>query len=333
MRFVFLIPDFLENPLHARLMREWHRWPRLANSKLLRRYVRPPLMFAAKTISGGSLNIMRHCHVARSVGADAVMSTLWGRDDYGKLRIHDLPFIAWKDRRPDDVCILPDIATHYINDVKGPAIAYEQNPTRIYDDYNWRSDRVTIWTDSPFMLDLCHKVYPGKNIPIVPNIIDNKVFPFIPQEEREEGLLFAFPRKGKDYIEATREAYRNLGGTFWKFELVDGLTLHQLAKEFSRPQAMLASADIEGCALPPQESMASGMIVVGKNARGANFGMRHRDTAMIGDTPQEAAQCLRELEDLELRKKLSNNGLKEIQRLFPENEPSAFWRENLERWG
>ena len=333
MRFVFLIPDFLASPVKARLMREWHGRGRLLNSKLLSRVLRPPLMFAAKTISGGSLNIMRHCWVARSVGAEAVMSTLWGRDDYGDLRIHDLPFIRWKDRRPDDVCILPDIGTHYIDQVKGPAVAYEQNPTRIYDDFNWRSDRVTIWTDSPFMLDLCHKVYPGKNIPIVPNVIDNKVFPFIPQEDREEGLIFAFPRKGKDYIEQTQEEYRKLGGKYWRFELVDGLTLHELAKSFSRPQAMLASADIEGCALPPQESMASGMIVVGKNARGANFGMRHGETAMIGDTPAEAAKCLVELEDLQLRQKLAENGLNEIKRLFPENEPAAFWRENLARWG
>ena len=142
MRFVFLIPDFLSNPVHVKLMDVWHR--RFQRSSLLRRAVRHPLMFAARYISGGSLNIMRHCNVARSVGADAVMSTLWGRDDYGDLRIHDLPFIRWKDRRKDDVCILPDIGTHFIDDVKGPAVAYEQNPTRIYDDFNWRSSRVTI---------------------------------------------------------------------------------------------------------------------------------------------------------------------------------------------
>lgn len=333
MRFVFLIPDFLDSPLQARLMNFWHRRPQLYHSKLLRRALRPPLMFAAKTISGGSLNIMRHCHVARSVGAEAVMSTLWGRDDYGDLRIHELPFIKWSDRRKDDVCMLPDIGTHFIDEVKGPAVAYEQNPTRIHDDFNWRSDRVTIWTDSPFMLELCHRVYPGKHIPIVPNIIDDQEFPFIPQEDREEGLLFAFPRKGPDFIDATEASYRELGGKFWRFERVDGLTLKQLAKQFSRPQAMLASADIEGCALPPQESMASGVVVVGKNARGANFGMQHRETAMIGDTPQLAAQCLRDLEELPLRKKLAEAAFEQIKRYFPSNEPAAFWRENLRRWG
>lgn len=331
MRFVFLIPDFLRNPVQVKLMDVWHR--RFQRSKMLRQAIRPPLMFAARYISGGSLNIMRHCQVARSVGAEAVMSTLWGRDDYGDLRIHDLPFIRWKDRRKDDVCILPDIGTHFIDEVKGPAIAYEQNPTRIYDDFDWRSSRVTIWTDSPYMLDLCQRVYPGKEIPIVPNIIDDQTFPFIEQEDREEGLIFAFPRKGPEFIDATEAAYQALGGKFWRFERVHGLTLKQLAKEFSRPQAMLASADIEGCALPPQESMASGMIVVGKNARGANFGMVHRETAMIGDTPEAAAQCLVELEDLQLRKKLAHAGYEQIKRYFPRNDPSAFWRDNLRTWG
>lgn len=332
MRFVFLIPDFIDNPTKARLAKFWVMRRRLYNSKLLRRLLRHPLMYASKTISGGSLNLMRHCGVARSVGADAVMCTLSGRDDYGKLRILDLPFIAWKDRRPEDVIVLPDIGTHYFGEVKGRAIAYEQNPTRIYDDFDWRSDRVTIWTDSPFMLELCQRVYPGKNIPIVPNVIDDKAFPFIPQEDREEGLIFAFPRKGAGFIEQTREAYRDLGGKFWRFELVDGLTLKQLAKAYSRPQAMLASADIEGCALPPQESMASGVVVVGKNARGANFGMEHRETAMLGDTPEQTAQCLRELEDAQLRNKLSIAGFEEIKRYFAQNEPSEFWRANLEHF-
>ena len=333
MRFVFLIPDFLTGSLQVKLMDQFHRNRLLYNSSLLRKLLRHPLMFAGRYMSGGSLNIIRHCNVARTVGAEAVMCTLWGRDDYGPLQIHDLPFIAWKDRRDDDVCILPDIGTHFINEVKGPAIAYEQNPTRIYDDFNWRSDRVTIWTDSPFMLELCHRVYPGKNIPIVPNVIDNEVFPFIPQEEREQGLIFAFPRKGPDFIDATEQAYQDLGGKYWHFERVGGLPLHELAKQYARPQAMLASADIEGCALPPQESMASGVVVVGKNARGANFGMRDRETAMFGDTPQAAAEALVELESLELRKKLAQNGYDEIKRYFPANEPSDFWRENLKRWG
>lgn len=213
-----------------------------------------------------------------------------------------------------------------INEVEGPAIAYLQVPIHTHNNFDYLSDRVALWTDSPHMQRICHATYPGKAAQIVPNIIDNNAFPFISQAEREQGLLFAFPRKGPEFIAETQKIYTQLGGHYWRFELIDGLSIHELAQEFRRPQVFLASAEIEGCALPPQESMAAGIVVVGRTASGANFCMEHRKTAMIAENPEQAAQCLLALEDEVLRNQISHNAYNYISRYFAAGEPKQFWQ-------
>jgi glycosyltransferase involved in cell wall biosynthesis len=225
----------------------------------------------------------------------------------------------------DDVCIVPDFCSNLADDVSGTTIVYEQAPHLVRREFDYMRPSVLLWTDSPFMFERCREVLPGKDAKIVPNIVDDVAFKFRPQSERTQGLLFAFPRKGPEFIEATRRAYQALGGTFWRFELVHGLSLNELAQRMQEPQAFLASADVEGCALPPQESMAAGIVVVGKDARGANFSMQHRETAMLANTPEEAARALVDLEDAELRDRLSRNGHAFISRYFPSREPTDFW--------
>ncbi len=78
--------------------------------------------------------------------------------------------------------------------------------------------------------------------------------------------------------------------------------------------------------------MAAGIVVVGKTARGANFSMQHRETAMIAETPEEAAECLRELEDPDLRDRISRNGHEFISRYFPSGEPAQFWKEKIKHY-
>jgi glycosyltransferase involved in cell wall biosynthesis len=327
MRFVFLVAD-LETRKSWWQIQSTIRSLRLSPlAKFMQlRFLRVNQAF------GGTLNIMRQCQVARNCGIDAVLATMSGEDTYGDRGIAGLPYMRWQDRRHDDVCIVPDFVTELINEVHGPVIAYLQSPLHVRANFNFRDERVTLWTDSPFMLEICQSVYPGKEIEIVPNIIDDKKFPFIPQSEREPGLIFAFPRKGREYIAETQKYYREMGGQFWKFELIDGLSIRELAEQFSRPQAFLASAEVEGCALPPQESMASGIVVVGKNARGANFCMEHGETAMIADTPEEAARCLFALENSELRDSLTQNAYAAIKRYFPSEEPTQFWQKTIHQF-
>jgi hypothetical protein len=328
MRFVFLIPDLDTT-------QNWHTLTTFiyqTRSNFLRnmwrlRWMRTPQLF------GGTLNLMRHCMVARQCGVDAVLATMRGKDTYGDYAIQGLPFIRWADRRPDDVCIVPDYVTELVDEVKGAVIAYQQSPLQVHQNFDYRAGRVSIWTDSPHMYGLCEAAYPGKVIEIVPNVVDDQMFPFIPQDQRESGLLFGFPRKGGEaFIQATEDYYRALGGTFWRFERVDGLSIHGLAQEFRRPQVFLASVDAEGCALPPQESMAAGIVVVGKTAKGANFCMEHKKTAMAAETPEEAARCLIELENAELRDRLSHNAYNYIQRYFPTGEPQQFWQMMKQRY-
>jgi hypothetical protein len=274
---------------------------------------------------GGTLNIMRHCAIARDAGADAALTTPSGKDTYGRFGVVDVPYVRWGDRRPDDVCIVPDFCTELINYVRGPAIAYLQVPNQLRANFDYWDSRVELWTDSPFMLERCREVFNEKEARIVPNVVDGKTFAFRPQSSREPGLLFCFPRKGPEFIEATEREYRSLGGTFWRFERIDGLSLRELAKAMERPQAFLASGEVEGCALPPQESMAAGIIVVGRSAKGANFSMEHRRTAMVAETPRDAALSLKELEDETLRDEISRNGFEFIRRYFPDGEPREFW--------
>lgn len=322
MRFVFLIPDLYPKSTVAKIDTAL----RFARFQFIRDAVRLRVM-PVDQVHGGTLNIMRHCAVARSCGVDAVLATIRGKDTYGKdYGLYGLPVIRWADRRPDDICIVPDLWTELIDEVKGSAIAYLQVPIHTHNNFDYRDPRVSLWTDSPYMQAICEATYPQKQVDIVPNIIDHNQFPFIPQSERESGVLFAFPRKGPEFIAATQAQYKALGGTYWQFELIDGLSIHELAKQFSRPQVFLASAEMEGCALPPQESMASGIVVVGKTAKGANFCMEHRHTAMTAETPEEAARCLLDLEDATLRDKLSRNAHQYISQYFPDQAPKQFWQ-------
>lgn len=327
MRFVFLLPDFDANTA-------WKRWDKAANLsriQFFRDWVRLRRM-RTNVAFGGTLNLMRHCWVARNCGVDAVVATIRGIDTYGERGIYNLPFIRWADRRADDICIVPDYVTEWVDEVKGPAIAYLQVPIHTHNNFNYQDKRVTLWTDSPYMLEICKSTYPGKDIEIVPNIVDSNAFPFIPQDQREPGLVFAFPRKGPEFIAQTQKHYQEMGGSYWHFELIDGVSFHDLTKLFRRPQVFLASAPVEGCALPPQESMAAGIVVVGRTASGANFCMQHRETAMTAETPEDAAQCLRELEDAALRDKISHNAHKYISCYFPSEEPARFWEKTIRHY-
>jgi Glycosyl transferases group 1 len=324
MRFVFLVPDidcsatwqwFHSFVKRFSIVQPLEDWARL---RLVRTH----------EVYGGTLNIMRHCATVRSCGVEAVLASIQGRDTYQE-RGFGLPIIRWRDRRPDDICLVPDFVSELIDEVEGPAIAYLQVPIHTHNNFNYQHPRVSLWTDSPHMQSICQATFPNKTINIVPNIIDDKMFPFIPQSERESGVLFTFPRKGREFIAETQSQYALLGGSYWKFELIDGLSIHELAKAFSRPQVFLASAPIEGCALPPQESMASGIVVVGRTASGANFCMEHGKTAMVAETPAEAAKYLIELENAELRDQLSRNAYDYISRYFPSQEPTQFWQQTI----
>lgn len=328
MRFVFLIADIETRPTW------WQVQDTLEQLRLqsVQRYLQLKFM-RVNQVLGDMLNLMRHCQVARNCGAEAVLATVSGKDTYGDQGVVGLPYISWHDRTPDDICIIPDFATPLINRVKNPAIAYLQNPMFVKADFNFRSDRVTLWANSPLMLEICQKTYPGRPVKIAYNIVDNVQFPFIPQSDREAGLIFAFPCQGRDYIDATQQCYEAMGGKYWRFEQMDGLSIQERARQFRRPQAFLVSADREGCALPPQEAMASGIVVVGKDVRGANFCVEHRKTAMIADTPEAAAHALVELENAELREQITQNAYRAIKRYFPTEEPADFWRETIRRFG
>jgi hypothetical protein len=255
-----------------------------------------------------------------------------GIDTYQDRGLSGLKYIRWDERRPDDVCIVPDYVTELMDEVEGRAIAYLQVPIHTNGNFDYHNSRFSLWTDSPMMEALCQKTYPGKAAEIVPNIVDTHMFPFVPQSEREQGLLFAFPRKGPEFIAETQSWYRKLGGSYWNFELIDGLSIHELARQFRRPQVFLASAPIEGCALPPQESMASGIVVVGRTAKGANFCMEHGKTAMVAETPEQAARSLLALEDTALRESIAENAYQYISQYFPENTPIQFWQEVIRRY-
>ena len=336
MRILFLIPDLAAGDLRDRFASfvHWHqRMYRIPGFKpLVRSLIVHPGLYV-DTAFGGTLNIMRNCALVRSLGVEAALVSPRGVDTYGGANIVDAPFLSWRDVRDDDVCMVPDFCSELADELAGPVIVYLQAPYLVRADFDYRDDRIRLWTDSPFMLEKCRATYPGKEVTIVPNIVDPVVFPFRPQSEREPGLIFAFPRKGADFIDATREHYARLGGSYWRFELIDGLPLFELARRMQRPQAFLASALVEGCALPPQESMAAGIVVVGRSARGANFAMEHRRTAMVAETPEDAAESLRELEDATLRDELSRNGHAFISRYFPQGEPMAHWRATLAELG
>jgi glycosyltransferase involved in cell wall biosynthesis len=110
---------------------------------------------------------------------------------------------------------------------------------------------------------------------------------------------------------------------------VHGLSFADLAARFQTPQAFLASADVEGCALPPLEAMAAGIVVVGKDAQGANFYMRHGETALVANDAAHAAEALRAIEVDQAREELSRRAYAVARNWFPEGEPTAFWKRFL----
>jgi glycosyltransferase involved in cell wall biosynthesis len=320
-RILFLIPDLNQSKLV--------QWRKRLNETPFRRLLNPMPLTTDK-VFGGTLNLMRHCAAARAIGADAFLATERGVDNYGETwGIGLLPFVCWSERRANDLCVIPDVFSPLADHVAGPCVVYQQQPIQVRANFDFRRHDVYIWTDSPFMLEICKRTFPGKEIPVVPNIVDDKAFPFIPQNKRKRGELMAFPRKGAEYIQATYQAYKQLGGAYWELVLVDGLPFRELALRFSTPQVFLASGEFEGCALPPQEAMAAGIVVVGKDARGANFCMKDGETALVADTPEEAAKALMRAEDDALRERIAIEAYREISRYFPDGDPAVFYRKFL----
>jgi len=305
-------------------------WKLLGKTKLRRLLPKSRMGMSSDVVSGGALNIMRHAQIARQLGANAVLATESGRDTYGPTRgLAGLQFIAWSDRRPEDVCIVPDIYTGQIPEIQGYAVAYLQSPNWLRNDFDHTLHRVALWTDSPFMFEVCRRTFPGKLPIMVPNVIDPRSFPFVPQSERRRGELIAFPRKGADFIDQVYKKYSALGGSYWQLSLLDGLPFHKFAARLQTPQAFLASAAVEGCALPPLEAMAAGIVVVGRDAAGANFYMKHRETALIANDPDQAVEALGEIENAAVREKLSRGAYAAARAWFPENEPTDFWKRFL----
>lgn len=107
----------------------------------------------ATGVSGGALNLLRHCAVARAVGADAVMATRSGADSYGALGVGNLPFVAWGRRRGDDVCIVPEIHSHLVDGVDGEVVVYAQSPLWLRRDFVHQRSNVRLWACSPLMTE------------------------------------------------------------------------------------------------------------------------------------------------------------------------------------
>jgi hypothetical protein len=285
--------------------------------------------------TGGIMNIVRHCRLACSLGVQGVLATESGNDTHGRKWFkHDMAYIKWNDRKDDDICVIPDYFTDLVAGVHGPCIVYMQSPLWLKQNFDYKRPDLTMWTDSPLMLERCTQLYPGKEIPIVPNIVDSGSFPFIPQSERKDGMVIVFPRKGADFIKSVFSEYRAMGGCYWKPKVVNKMPFEKMILLFHQAQAFLASADVEGCALPPQESMAAGVVVVGRNANGANYCMQHGKTAMVCNYPEGTAAFLLALERSAVRQNLADRAYAFIKRYFPEGEPTRFWKTILanQKW-
>ncbi len=323
MRLLFLIPE-IDNGVMRRVADTLRARSRVVAALLPRNKLK------ARQTFGGTLNIIRHCLVARRAGIDAALATLSGRDTYGTRwgpgETDPVPTVRWRDRGADDFVVLPDFASFLADDVRGPCAIYQQNPIHVRANFDTRRRDRHLWTDSPFMEQLCRAAFPGRDIVMVPNVVDAGAFPFVPQARRTAGELLAFPRKGPEFIEQTMAAYHATGGRYWRLTTVHGLPFRELAARFATPQAFLASAEIEGCALPPQESMAAGVLVVGRTANGANFCMVDGRTALVGETPQAAAAALHRAEDAAVRDRITRSAHEDIARFFPDREPLAYWR-------
>jgi hypothetical protein len=208
------------------------------------------------------------------LGADAVLATESGTDTYGRLGVATVPFVAWRDRRHDDVCVIPDVYSRLADDVQGDAIVYEQHPLLIRADFDHLRPNVRLWTCSPLMVERCGALLPGKEPAFVPNIVDPVSFPFVEQHRRRAGRLAALPRKGgMAFIRAAYGRYRAKGGRYWQLDLIDRLPFTEFAARYREPQAFLPATDVEGCGLPAMEAMAAGIAVAGKNGGGASFYM------------------------------------------------------------
>jgi hypothetical protein len=317
-RLLFLLPDLRRSAAtRAWIWLERHRLaPRIAWKEALWTTV----------VFGGTLNIMRHCALARSLGVDAVLATPSGRDTYGARGILHLPFVAWGGRRSDDVCIVPDVYSRLADEVDGAVVVFEQNPIQVRRDFDYLRPNVRLWSCSPLMTEQCRRILPGNEPIFAPVIVDPEMFPFIAPERRQSGRLAALPRKqGMEFIQATYRRYRAEGGRYWKLDLIDGLSFHDFALRFRLPQALLTATDVEGCALPGMEAMAGGMVVAGKDARGASFYMRDGENALIANTAESASAALCAIEDPQLRQRLAQAAYDHIQRFFPDAEPRRFW--------
>jgi len=267
------------------------------------------------------------------LGREVAIATYTGKDGHGRKWFqHQLPVIKWDERQEDDVCVIADLYSDQADLVKGRCIVYMQHPLLMYKNFDYRRQDLRIWTDSPYMLNKCQEFFPEKDIPIVPNIVDKSAFPFKPQSERKRGSIIVFPRKGDDFIREVFRAYKKAGGSYWMSKSLHKLPFVKLAAEFGKAQAFFASADVEGCALPPQESMAAGVVVIGKNATGSNFSMQDGETALVSSTVEETVTKLLEGEDDALRTRIAEAGYEFISRYFPENEPTEFWKQILAEW-
>src|SRR5690242_8225539 len=81
MRLLFLVPDLDKSKLH-----EWRLWLARQHTPLRRLttlFGEAPSMRSDK-VWGGTLNLMRHCALARLIGADAVLTSQLGFDTYGE---------------------------------------------------------------------------------------------------------------------------------------------------------------------------------------------------------------------------------------------------------
>jgi prepilin-type processing-associated H-X9-DG protein len=326
MRLVFLIPALRT----GRLPTMWADLAKRARSNPLGRwaYARH---FSVSQVFGGALNILRHAAIAQATGAEIAIATTDGRDSYGDVFGDGtrFSFIRWDERQSTDVCIVPDFVSLLADDVQGRTIVFQQSPLHLKADFDFRRAGISVWTDSPFMLRLCEQRFPGLQIPIAPNVVDDRLFSYVPQSQRRQGLLFAFPRKNPEFIEETWRRYLEGGGRYWRLELIEGMNIAGLANRFREPQAFLASAANEGCALPPQEAMAAGVAVLGRTANGANFCMQDGHTSLNAETPESAAEGLRRLEDEALRERLTVAARGFISRYFPHAEPRQFWESRI----
>jgi hypothetical protein len=322
MRILFLIPDLRQGVRPD--LRAW-----LARRGLGKRFENAPGLWANQ-VFGGVLNMMRQCALARSLGADAVLATESGTDTYGRLGVATVPFVAWRDRRHDDVCVIPDVYSRLADDVQGDAIVYEQHPLLIRADFDHLRPNVRLWTCSPLMVERCGALLPGKEPAFVPNIVDPVSFPFVEQHRRRAGRLAALPRKGgMAFIRAAYGRYRAKGGRYWQLDLIDRLPFTEFAARYREPQAFLPATDVEGCGLPAMEAMAAGIAVAGKNGGGASFYMRDGETALVANGVEEAADALLAIENAELRSHLSQAAYESIRDFFPEAAPTRFWRDFL----